>query len=174
MAHSIELLLDDKADAAVRLRWRSLDALGIRTPGATDSPTVRPHLTLLAGTGVRGADSGLAALAQRLPFPVTLGAPVLLPAGSHWTLALGVVPSTELLSVHATAFRLCGDAVTGLDDHGVPGSWTPHVTLARRVDGDGVSAAVAVLGGPIHGRAVAVRRWDGDAKSEQVVSGREC
>ncbi|WP_420039618.1 2'-5' RNA ligase family protein [Gordonia sp. MP11Mi] len=174
MAHSIELLFDDVADSRVRDIWRALDAIGLRTPHTVDASTVRPHCTLLAGSSVIGADSSVAAIAQRLPLNLVLGAPLLFPTRSGFTVAASVVPSAELLAVHATVHRLCGDAVTDLGPHCVPGSWTPHVTLARHAPVELVAEAAALLGEPIVARATAIRRWDGDARTERVVAGRAC
>jgi hypothetical protein len=169
VAASIELLLDDTADAAIRDRWRSLAALGV------DPAIGRPHCTLIAGTRISGADSHLATIAQRLPIPVLIGPPVALPAGPGlFTLAASVVPSSELLSVHATVHRLCGDAVDGLVDHVTPGSWTPHITLARRLTADRAGSALTLDCSPIPAHANAIRRWDGDTSSETVVAGRAC
>ncbi|GEE03242.1 hypothetical protein nbrc107696_36880 [Gordonia spumicola] len=168
MAHSIELLLDDAADELIRQRWRSLTALGSK------SAVGRPHCTLVAGDRISGVDAHLATVAQRLPIPLLIGPPVALPADGVFTLAASVVPSTELLSIHATVHRLCADGVDGLADHTRPGMWTPHVTLARRLTASEVGTALALDCGPIRARATAIRRWDGDTTSETVVAGRAC
>ncbi len=169
VAASIELLLDDAADAAIRDRWRSLAAVGV-------NPAIgRPHCTVIAGTHISGADPHLATIAQRLPIPVLIGPPVVFPAGRGlFTLAASVVPSSELLSVHATVHRLCGDGVDELVDHVAPGSWTPHITLARRVAADRLGSALTLDWSPISAHANAIRRWDGDTASETVVAGRAC
>ncbi|QRY64436.1 2'-5' RNA ligase family protein [Gordonia sp. PDNC005] len=169
MAVSIELLLDDAADAVIRDRWRSLAAFGV-------NPAIgRPHCTLIAGAAIRGADTRLATVAQRLPIPVLIGPPVALPAAHGlFTLAASVVPSSELLSIHATVHRLCGDGVDGLVDHVAPGSWTPHITLARRLTADRVGSALTLDCSPIRAHANTIRRWDGNTGSETVVTGRAC
>ncbi|MGO3328446.1 MAG: 2'-5' RNA ligase family protein [Gordonia sp. (in: high G+C Gram-positive bacteria)] len=179
VAHSIELLLDEEAESRIRDLWCALDALGHRPPGSVRAHAPRPHCTLLAGSSIVGADTGspapgMAAVAQRLPVPVTLGAPIVFASRSTYTIAASVVPSAELLSVHATAYRLCGSAVSGLDAHCVPGAWSPHVTLARRVPADSITGAVALVAEPITAQAAAVRRWNGDSKTETVVPGRAC
>ncbi|MCF8611165.1 2'-5' RNA ligase family protein [Gordonia sp. HY285] len=174
MAHSIELLLDDAADSRVRDVWGALGTIGLRTPCAIDASTVRPHCTLLAGTSISGVDASITMVAQRLPFTVVVGPPLLFSAQAGFTVAASVVPSTELLAVHARVHRLCGDAVTGLDPHCVPGSWTPHVTLARRVPAERVAEAAAVVDEPVVARVTAIRRWNGDTRTETVVAGRAC
>lgn len=174
VAHSIELLLDDDSDARIRANWESLDAAGLRTPASIVAPTVRPHCTLLAGSSISGSDGGMSAVAQRLPICAVVGPPILFDSPSGLTLAAILVPSADLLAVHATAHRLCGGGVADLDPHCTPGAWTPHVTLARRVPADAVADALARLGGPIAAQVTAVRRWDGDSRTETVVSGRGC
>ena len=48
-----------------------------------------------------------------------------------------------------------------------PGAWTPHVTLARRLDPAQLAAALRVLAErprEIDGTIRCGRRWDGDAR----------
>ncbi|MCF8570692.1 2'-5' RNA ligase family protein [Gordonia sp. HY002] len=177
MAQSIELLIDEEAQARVRDVWGALDAIGLRTPASVHWSTARPHCTLLAGSAIDesgAAHSGMAAVAQRLPFSVLLGAPVVFSSRSTFTIAASVVPSADLVSVHAAAYRLCSDAVIDLGSHCAPGSWTPHVTMARRVPASAIAEAVACVGEPITARVSAIRLWNGETKTETVVTGRAC
>ncbi|MGW0035919.1 2'-5' RNA ligase family protein [Gordonia sp. NPDC003376] len=177
MAHSVEFLLDDPSDQQIRSQWAALSAAGLPSAERIRSATNRPHVTAMAATGISPqVDGELAAVAMHLPFPVTLGAVIIFGHGSHRVLARLVVPSSELLSVHATIVRM--GAQHALDDTGVPtlfahsrpGAWTPHVTLARRVRTDEIPAALEVLGtDPIEGSVQALRRWDGDTHAEHVI-----
>ncbi|RYJ05522.1 MAG: hypothetical protein EON52_11120 [Actinomycetales bacterium] len=48
-----------------------------------------------------------------------------------------------------------------------PGAWTPHVTLARRLDPAQLAAAFAALAErprELEGSIAVARRWDGDAR----------
>ncbi|MFT3899856.1 MAG: 2'-5' RNA ligase family protein [Gordonia sp. (in: high G+C Gram-positive bacteria)] len=178
MVHSLELVFDDAAAAAVVAEVNRLSAAGLRAPH-TDQ---RPHITLVAARAIGpSALTALAPVSQRLPATVRLGAPIVFSpgaAGSHggFVLARAVVPSTELLGIHATVLRLAGEHIDGDVDHCRPGAWTPHVTLARRLTAEQVGAAVDVLAdaGDFEAVAAGIRRWDGDTKAETVLPGRAC
>jgi hypothetical protein len=78
-----------------------------------------------------------------------------------------VVANRALLDLQARVTTALGpDPRTA--HHFAPGSWTPHVSLARRLTADQVGSALAALGATpdLDGRAVACRRWDGDARRE--------
>ncbi|EGD55954.1 2'-5' RNA ligase family protein [Gordonia neofelifaecis] len=176
MAHSIEILLDSDTEAVVRAQWDALEAAGLPSAGRVRARTNRPHCTLLAGTAVSPAvDAALVTTSQRLPFEFRVGGAVVFAAGRKYTLARAVVPSSELLAVHATVARLTGEDVTDLPAHCLPGQWTPHVTLGLRLTGDELAVALQLLSWPtVVGQASALRRWDGDAKTDVVFPGRAC
>lgn len=171
MAHSIELLLDDVTDAAIRRIWAELGTTSVRPARGS------PHITLtVAETISPDVDLLLAPVSQRLPFRVTIGAPLLFGTGP-FVLALLVVPNTELLSVHAQVNRVSGPYLQpGPFEHALPGQWTPHVTLARGLTADTVGPVLDVLSEvtALDAQVVGVRRWDGDAKVEYVLAGRAC
>jgi hypothetical protein len=54
----------------------------------------------------------------------------------------------------------------------LPGQWTAHVTMARRVVPAQMGRAVRIAGQPqeIIGRVVGLRRWDGNKKLEYPIS----
>ncbi|ALG86838.1 2'-5' RNA ligase family protein [Gordonia phthalatica] len=176
MAHSIEILPDPDTEAAIRDQWSRLDAAGIPNAGRVRAHTNRPHCTLMAGTSISpAADSALATVAQRLPFALRIGGAVVFPAGRRFTLARAVVPSTELLSTHATVVRLAADHVDELSAHCRRGAWTPHITLGLRLTAEELAAALDLLSWEsIVGRATDLRRWDGDAKTDVIIAGRGC
>lgn len=173
MVHSVELTLDTGADGAVRDLWRALAEAGLPSQAAHRSASNRPHATLtVAARMSAGTDTGLAALLDRLPLPCRIGAPIVFGRGPH-TLALLVIPSVELLDLQARVNRICVPHMeSGPLRHALPGQWTPHVTLARRVHAELLEQALAVVGTgtDIEGEFVGLRRWDGDAREEHPIS----
>jgi 2'-5' RNA ligase len=169
MTQSVELLLDDELDAAVRAQWATLAAAGLPSQAQHTGETNRPHITLtVAGAVPPYVEIALkSALTGRLPLAVRLGG-VLCFAGrdGRQVLARTVVPTAELLELQAICAELF-DGLPGSDRHLQPGAWSPHVTLARRLTPDQVGSALAVLGADPDpaGHAVAVRRWDSDART---------
>jgi hypothetical protein len=88
-------------------------------------------------------------------------------------LARLVVPTTELLDMHADVHRLCVPHLSpGPMENALPGQWTAHVTLARRVVPAQLGRALRIAGKPqeIIGRVIGLRRWDGNAKREYPIS----
>lgn len=169
---SLELVFDDAADAAVRAEWAALAAADLPSQARHTGESNRPHTTLLVRPEIGGMDAS--PLDALLPVRVTLGAPVLFGGARHRVVARLVVPSVELLALHAAVHAAAGD---GEDvDHTLPGSWTPHVTLARRVPVERVGDALSVLAvhgmGDISAHAVGIRRWDAQAREISVVAGR--
>jgi len=169
MVHSVELVFDQDIEATVRNIWAGLTEAGIH--GQT--PASRPHTTLTVAQRIDAeVDASLAALASRFPFPCRIGAPVLF-GRSNAVLTRLVLPTAELVDVHAEVHRLCLPHVyPGPMANAMPGQWTPHVTMARRVVADQLGQALRIAGTPqeIVGHVVGLRRWDGDAKREHPIS----
>jgi len=178
VVQSLELIFDVDGDASVIAEVNRLAAAGLRNPHRDQ----RPHITLVAATAIDPAAlSALTPVAQRLPITVRLGAPIVFShgaAGAHggFVLARSVLPSTELLGVHATVLRLADDHLDGETDHCRPGQWAPHVTLARRLSAEQLATALGLVSdGEDRSVVVAgIRRWDGEAKTESVLPGRSC
>ena len=88
-------------------------------------------------------------------------------------LARLIVPTTELLELHAEVHRLCLPFLVPGPDARTPqpGQWTAHVTLARRVGGAQLGRALRIAGRPseITGHFAGLRRWDGSAKREYPI-----
>ncbi|WP_295789821.1 2'-5' RNA ligase family protein [uncultured Microbacterium sp.] len=162
---SLELLLDDQADAAVRAVWQALARAGLPSQAQHKGESNRPHVTMLvrAGLGPIGGEH----LAPLFPLPVTLGAPLLFGSGRTRVIARSVVPTAALLSLHARVHETAGPG--GDADHTRPGAWTPHVTLARRVPIDRVGEALAVWSEAgaqdLTAHAVGLRRWDAASRT---------
>jgi 2'-5' RNA ligase len=170
MAHSIELLLDERADTAVRQMWRALADTGLPSPHRVPSDTRRPHITLVAAERIApDIDRMLSGLAEDFPLPVVLGAPLVF-GGDRLTLARLGVASAALLALHDEVYDLCLPFASNVFAH--TGRWTPHVTLGRRLTAPQVGEALAAVDGiaaDIRARVVGLRRWDGDAKVERVL-----
>ncbi|WP_396641137.1 2'-5' RNA ligase family protein [Microbacterium sp.] len=158
---SIELVLDAETEAQVRADWDRLARAGHSSLAAHTAPSNRPHITLLVRPSLPPHD--FAEALSLLPFSVTLGAPLLFPHGDRTVLARSVVLDDALLAAY--------DAVRGSvppgDDapHTEPESWTPHVTLARRLRLASLDDALALLGPERSGSAVALRRWDSSTRT---------
>jgi 2'-5' RNA ligase len=167
MVHSVELIFDEDTEAAVRHAWADLAAAGMHSPGGTS----RPHTTLTVAEHIDPeVDTSLAALLDRFPFPCRIGAPLTF-GRPKAVLARLVVPSVQLLDLHAEVHRLCLPHLRpGPMANVLPGHWTPHVTMARRVAPDQLGRALQLVGQEMTGSAIGLRRWDGDEKIEYPVS----
>ncbi|OBE92380.1 2'-5' RNA ligase family protein [Mycobacterium sp. 852002-10029_SCH5224772] len=171
MVHSIELIFDRDTEAAIRDIWEALAAAGI----PSQAPASRPHVTLAVAEGIAAdVDALLAPVSRRLPLGCRIGAPVLFGRGSA-VFARLVVPSGELLALHTQVHRLCAPhLVPGPMSNSLPGQWTAHVTMARRVGGAELGRALRIAGRPAHieGNFVGLRRWDGNKKVEHLIADR--
>lgn len=172
--HSVEALLDAGADAAVRQEWTALAGAGLPSQAAHQGATNAPHVTLSVASGVPDfVESRIAReLAPLLPVPVRLG-PLIVMGSRRFVLAHLVVPTDELLGLHATVARAMS-AAPDVPDVVRPGRWTPHVTLARGLGSRQVGEALAVLGRtrPLDGAIESVRRWDPTARRAWPVGGK--
>ena len=163
---SVELLLDDGLDAVLRGQWQALGAAGLPNQGRNAVPSNRPHVTVgVAAEIYPRIDKKLAALSARLPIPCTLAGPAVFSRRTDILVRL-VEPSAELLDLQAeVAVRL--RECPGRPDNLAPGDWTPHVTLARRMQPAQTAQALALLDWtPRQGRFTGLRRWDGRARRE--------
>ena len=170
MVHSIELTFDPDTEAAIRHIWEALAGAGI----PSQAPASRPHVTLAVAEGIDPeVDRLLRPVAQRLPLRCAIGAPVLF-GRANVVFARLVVPTSELLALHAEVHRLCVPHLTpGPMSNSLPGQWTAHITMARRVGGNQLGRALRIAGRPaqIDGRFAGLRRWVGSKKVEHPISG---
>ncbi len=168
MVHSIELVFDPDTEAAVRHIWAELADAGI----PSQAPASRPHVTLAVAERIHpDVDALLAPVARRLPLTATIGAPVLF-GRANVVFARLVVPTGELLALHAEVHRLCRPHLEPASmSNSLPDQWTAHVTLARRVGGHQLGRALRIAGRPaqLDGRFAGLRRWDGKAKAEHLI-----
>lgn len=167
VVHSIELLFDERAEAAIRRDWVALADAGLPSQSAAH----RPHVTLAVSERIDAdTDALLGTLAARLPLACRVGAPMLF--GSRvFTLVRLIVPSADLLALHAGVGETCRPYLhPGPYPHSVPGQWTPHVTLCRRLAPGQVPSALAAIGrADIVGSFAALRHWDGDVRQEHLI-----
>jgi hypothetical protein len=168
MVHSIELLFDPDTEAAIRHIWEDLAAADI----PSQAPAGRPHVTLAVAERISpDVDVLLQPVARRLPLDCLVGASLLF-GRSGAVLARLIVPTTELLAVHAEVHRICGRyLVPGPLPNSLPGQWTAHVTLARRVGGAQLGRALRIAGRPseLPGTLAGLRRWDGSKRVDYLI-----
>jgi hypothetical protein len=169
MVHSVELVFDPDTEAVVRQIWDGLREAGI----PSQAPASRPHVTLTVAERIEAdVDEMLVSLNDRFPLRCVVGAPLLF-GRSQLILTRLIVPTAELLAVHADVYRLClPHARPGPMANSLPGQWTGHTTLARRVHGSQLGRALRIAGKPseIKGGFAGLRRWDGNAKREYAIS----
>jgi hypothetical protein len=169
VVHSVELVFDPDTEAAVRHIWDGLREAGI----PSQAPASRPHASLTVAERIDPeVDELLTTLGARFPFPCRIGAPLLF-GRAKVVLARLVVPTTDLLDVHAEVHRMCLPHLSPAPmPNALPAQWTAHVTLARRVVPAQLGRALRIAGKPpeIAGRVVGLRRWDGNAKREYPIS----
>jgi hypothetical protein len=168
MVHSVELVFDPDTEESIRHIWDGLREAGI----PSQAPAGRPHVTLTVAERVEPeVDVLLASLNDRFPLPCVIGAPLLF-GRSQLILTRLIVPTADLLAVHADVYRLSlPHAHPGPVANSLPGRWTGHTTLARRLGGHQLGRALRVAGRPseINGRFTGLRRWDGNAKREYPI-----
>ncbi|MGV9801166.1 2'-5' RNA ligase family protein [Mycobacterium sp. NPDC003449] len=168
MVHSVELVFDPDTEAAVRRIWDELRDAGI----PSQAPAARPHATLTVGQHIDPeAESALAPMLDRFPMPCRLGATLIF-GRSAGVLARLLVPTRDLLAVHAEVYRICVPLVTPAPlPNAQPGQWTPHVTLARHLAAARLATALRIAGRPpeIAGTVIGLRRWDGDKRAEHPI-----
>jgi hypothetical protein len=169
VVHSVELVFDPDTEASVRHIWDGLREAGI----PSQAPASRPHATLTVAERIDPEVDGLlTTLRARFPFPCRIGAPLLF-GRAKVVLARLVVPTAELLDVHTEVHRMCVPHLSpGPMPNALPGQWTAHVTLARRVVPAQLGRALRIAGRPpeIAGHVVGLRRWDGNAKREYPIN----
>lgn len=155
---SVEVIPDAATEAAIVGQWERLIEAGLPSAGRHPSPSNRPHVTLAVRDDLD--PSGLGGLVDALPVEFRLGGAVVFAAGDRFVLARQVVVSRALLALHAETLRLVGPpperyAVTAAD------RWTPHLTIARRMTGEQMGAALSLIGAaPLEGTFRGLRVWD--------------
>jgi hypothetical protein len=173
MAHSIEIVFDETTDSIIGDQWHKLADAGLPSQGNIRSTSNRPHVTIIAANSIDPAiDPSLTALPDVVGMTVDVGA-LLLFQGRRATAARLVVPSLPLLRLQARIFELAAAHTDGEPlAHVTPGSWTPHITLARRLSDEQITdVATALRGSPdtFTATVAGLRRWNGDTREEFAV-----
>lgn len=162
---SIELVFDDATDSLIRADWVRLEAAGLPSLAAHASPSNSPHITLAAGVDLQAGQEGPW---QQLPMDVAFSGAIIFPAGAgKYVLARSVLLTTPLLDLH----RHLHQGLVGALPVTLPGAWTPHVTISRRIPGHQLGAAMDLLDLRIEGRCTAARLWDSSTKKVTPLGG---
>src|SRR6478735_292251 len=122
MVQSVELLLDDVADAEIRRQWQLLTDAGIPSLAGKQAETNRPHITVAVARQIwPRIDHTLDQLTFR-PIPIRLGG-VLVFGARNPILVRSVVPSEHLLALQRRIFAVvspCPDIPSNVQ----PDGWT--------------------------------------------------
>jgi hypothetical protein len=170
---TVELLPDERLDAAIQGTWRRLALAGLPSLAGHRHPTNRPHLTVAEAEAL--PDAELAAVgrdvAAALPLEVSvvaLGAFV----RRGLVLHLVVVPSPELVALHSRVWQRLVAAGAAPRERLAPGRWAPHVILASRLARADLSAAAALVADqlPLQGAWVAARSYDDEVRDVIALS----
>ncbi len=154
---TVELLCDPALDGLVRAAWQRLHVAGLPSLATHPGRTNAPHVTL--GTADTLPDLGF--LAAALPVDVRVTDLVFFPGRAAY--AAWRLTSPPLLALQAQVWRALGGV--GNPQH-EPGTWTPHLSLARRVrpEQQAAVAEIAAAFGPVEGTLVAARSYDTDLR----------
>jgi 2'-5' RNA ligase len=166
MVQSVELLLDDTADAEIRRQWQLLTQAGVRSPAADH----RPHITLAVARQIWPRLEQALDRQEFRPLPIRLGGLVVFGSRSPILVRL-VVPTEPLLELQRRIFGVIAQC-PGVPSNVRPDAWTPHVTLARRLKPQQLGEAILAVAGDrdFPATVVGVRRWDGDQHREWPVA----
>jgi hypothetical protein len=145
---TVELLLDERLEAGVRVLWCRLRDAGLPSLANHRHPTNRPHLTLLTAASLAGLPQ------LPLPLPAQLGAARMLGKA----LVLEVLATQPLRAAHARV----RSALAGPGRWPPPQEWVPHVSLALNVPAHQREAALRSLADlpTAHGQFTAARSYD--------------
>ena len=173
MIQTVELVLDHDLDRAVRDEWQLLRDADLPSQARHTGPSNAPHITVAVADAIDdSAENALRSIDAATGGRIRLGG-LLVFTGRRFVLSRSVVPTEALLRTHRAVQDALGGAPGRPDTTAVDG-WTPHVTLARRLDPDQLATALALLADrprELVGTIRAVRRWDADARATWDVAG---
>lgn len=159
---SIELTFDESLEARIRADWASLTASDLPSLAAHTSPSNSPHITLAAGADLDVGPGVQDLMGRSLPLDIRFAGLVVFDAGrGKFVLARAVVMTRGLLELHAAVHQLG----VGAFAHTEPDAWTPHVTLARRISGPQLGAALDALEPGDGGQCAEARMWDSSTRT---------
>ncbi|MFG3041574.1 2'-5' RNA ligase family protein [Streptomyces sp. NPDC048330] len=174
---TVELLLNEAADLAVRDAWRRLADAGLPSQARHRSPTNSPHLTLAACPELTAPIRWeLAEVAATLPVPVRITGVVRFERPTS-VLAWALDPDPALTGLH----RRVWEAVSSdsppetLNPFHEPGRWSPHITLGRTrragaFSGRRVPELLPVP--PLSAQLVTLRSYDTETGALEVLEPR--
>jgi len=154
---TVELLLNDELDGAVREVWRRLAAAGLPSLATHTHPTNRPHLTLAAADDLPELGPVLAPL----PLSATLRGLVRF-EGRVAMLAWRVTADPALRALQERIWHAL-DGVPRSPLH-QPDRWVPHVSLARWPAPTLATRVLADLA-PVTGWFVGARSYDSETRT---------
>ncbi|WP_051478420.1 2'-5' RNA ligase family protein [Arthrobacter sp. H5] len=156
----MELLLHGSAEELIRAEWRRLAEAGLPSLASHTAASNRPHVTLAAAPAIPGDHDHLLGDVFRRWLDLRFGGHAIFATGHYFVLARLVMASDILLDVHARIHRIL-EEVPGMARNTIPGFWTPHVTIARRMSAAQVGAGLTLLGTNSFEAGVGgIRRWD--------------
>lgn len=160
---SLEALLDDASDRAVRDLWTALDEAGLPSQAQHRGASNAPHLTLLAAPQIEAVhlDAAVDVLGPLIPATVDVSGYAVFGDGARHTLAL--------LCAVRPRLTVAVEQLTEAVGAGQGRAWAPHLTLGRRLTATQVGRALEVLGDqripPRRVTLVAARHWDPATRS---------
>lgn len=164
---SVELLLDEESERVVRRDWSRLGDAGLPSAGRNPAPSNRPHVTIAVRDELD--PHGFDAVGRMLPVPMELGGILVFGHRDRFILTRQVVVTPELLELHRRAAELAG-APGPRYANTAPGRWTPHVTLARRLETTQVGIALRAIRAPQRvGQATGLRVWNAVTRTVTTV-----
>lgn len=177
---SLELLLDDDAEADLREDWERLIDAGLPSSGRHAGASNRPHITLVAAPSL--APRTLPDLDERVAAAVagmgeildqaleTAGLLIFGPPRGTYVLCRQIIPTRELLELQRLVHESV-QPVPGQSPQTFPDLWTPHLTLGRKLTGHQLARALPVLPRrQVRGRAAGLRRWDSTARTVRLLA----
>src|SRR5438067_6858832 len=161
MAWSVELMLDDAGDAAVRGLWAALEVVGIPSLATATHRQHVPHISLTVCDEL-DVDTAAASLADafenRRGADLSLGFAGAFP-GPPPVVFAGVISTDDLLNLQATVRKAISPCASSVWDYYLPNRWVPHCTLAMPVRPEHVGLAIETVlaaGLPVTSRAEAI------------------
>ncbi|MCW4355610.1 2'-5' RNA ligase family protein [Hoyosella sp. YIM 151337] len=167
MVQSVELLLNEELEDSIRSQWRALHDAGL----PCQPLHARPHVTIgVAHEIYPRIERHIPRALGEFPLAARIGG-LLVFGDRRMVLARAVTTSASLLTKHESVYALLREC-PGRPGHMAPGQWTPHVTLARKMTPQQVSAALPLVATrkDLTGTFVGARRWDGTHRTETIIA----
>ncbi|MGW4274545.1 2'-5' RNA ligase family protein [Streptomyces seoulensis] len=174
---TIELLLDEAAELAVREAWRRLADAGLPSQARHRSPTNSPHLTLAACPELTAPIRWeLAEAAALLPLPVRFTGVVRFERPTS-VLAWALDLDAALAGLHRRVWEaVASDSPPEtLNPFHDPARWSPHITLGRtRRPGAFAGRRVPELlpAPPLPASLITLRSYDTESGALEVLAPR--